>query len=150
MKAQRLPSESSIQHATPVRLTTVQNLNFKSTDHEFANSGLKADFVARFEGYQPSFCAVFFPTHALCHSGLSTSLHPGSGPLNLKATTVLGCSSMTPRYILPLKSLLMLCSSASQVVNDDGLHGMVKASGSKILRSGQHVSFSVTLLTPIS
>jgi hypothetical protein len=46
--------------------------------------------------------------------------------------------------------LLVLCSSASQVVNNDGLHGMVKRSGSKILRAGQHVSFSVTLLTPIS
>ena len=44
----------------------------------------------------------------------------------------------------------MLCSSASQVVNNDGLHGMVKRSGSKILSAGQHVSFSVTLLTPIS
>ena len=53
MKVQRLPSESSIEHATPVRQTTVENLNFKSTDHEFANSGLKADYVARFEGYQP-------------------------------------------------------------------------------------------------
>ena len=65
MKAQRLPSESSIQHATPVRLTTVQNLNFKSTDHEFANSGLKADFVARFEGYQPHFAYFLLLSHAV-------------------------------------------------------------------------------------
>ncbi len=64
MKVQRLPSESSIQHATPVRQTTVRNLNFKSTDHAFANSGLKADLVARFEGTSPNLRSFFFPIHA--------------------------------------------------------------------------------------
>jgi hypothetical protein len=45
----------------------------------------------------------------------------------------------------------MLCSYASQVVDNDGLHGMVKRSGSKILLAGQQVSFfSSFLLMPIS
>jgi hypothetical protein len=110
MKVQRLPSESSIQHATPVRQTTVENLNFKSTDHAFANSGLKADFVARFQGYQPLFAQFFYLFTLLFHSGLSTSLHPGSGRLNLKATTVRGCSSITPMYIIPIAAgAVLIC-----------------------------------------
>lgn len=102
MKVQRLPSESSIQHATPVRQTRVKKLNFKSTDHAFANSGLKADFVARFEGF------INIPT-------------PGKWSFELESDD---------------GSRLLIDNA--KVVNNDGLHGMVTRSGSKILRAGQH------------
>jgi hypothetical protein len=51
MKLQHLPAESSFESAMPARLTTVPNLNFQSTDDAFANSGMKTDYAARFEGY---------------------------------------------------------------------------------------------------
>ena len=55
-KFQRLPAESWFEGATLARLTTVPNLNFPSTDDAFANSGLKSDYAARFEGYSASIC----------------------------------------------------------------------------------------------
>jgi hypothetical protein len=55
-KFQRLPAESWFESATLARLTTVPNLNFPSTDDAFANSGLKSDYAARFEGYPASIC----------------------------------------------------------------------------------------------
>jgi hypothetical protein len=55
MKLQKLPAENVFQSAKPARLTTVPNLNFQSTDNPFANSGLKTNYAARFEGYQPRF-----------------------------------------------------------------------------------------------
>ena len=51
MKLQKLPSVDVFGSARPVRLSTVPNLNFKSTDGPFANSGMTTDYVARFEGY---------------------------------------------------------------------------------------------------
>jgi hypothetical protein len=51
MKTHQLPNNALFESARPVRLTTVSNLNFKSTDEPFANSGLKSDYAARFEGY---------------------------------------------------------------------------------------------------
>jgi len=102
MKVQRLPSESSIRHATPVRQTTVQNLNFQGTHHAFANSGFKADFVARFEGFINI---------------------PRSGKWSFELESDDG-------------SRLLIDNA--KVVNNDGLHGMVKRSGSKSLSAGQH------------
>ena len=49
----QLPSNSQYIRAKPVRKTTVPSLNFASSENEFANSGLKTNFAARFEGYQP-------------------------------------------------------------------------------------------------
>jgi hypothetical protein len=53
----QLPSNSQYIRAKPVRKTTVPSLNFASSEKEFANSGLKTNFAARFQGYQPH--AVF-------------------------------------------------------------------------------------------
>jgi hypothetical protein len=51
-----LPTEAQFRSKQPVRMTTVPNLNFKSQANgaAFANSGLKANFAARFQGYQPA------------------------------------------------------------------------------------------------
>ncbi len=59
----QLPSNSQYIRAKPVRKTTVPSLNFASSNDEFANSGLKTNFAARFEGYQPpcSFCLRLKP-----------------------------------------------------------------------------------------
>ena len=65
MKFQRLPAESWFASATPARLTTVPNLNYPSTDDAFANSGLKTDYAARFEGYQPHFAYFLLLSHAV-------------------------------------------------------------------------------------
>jgi hypothetical protein len=65
VKFQRLPAESWFESATPARLTTVPNLNFPSTGDAFANSGLKSDYAARFEGYQPQFAYFLILAYAL-------------------------------------------------------------------------------------
>ena len=60
----QLPSNSQYMRAKPVRKTTVPSLNFVGSEKEaFANSGLKTNFAARFEGYQPpcSFCLRLKP-----------------------------------------------------------------------------------------
>ena len=73
MKLQRLPAESSFESAMPARLTTVPNLNYQSTDDAFANSGLKTDYAARFEGYLPQFAYFLF----LSYSGeIQVHQHP--------------------------------------------------------------------------
>jgi hypothetical protein len=94
-----LPTEAEFRSKKPVKMTTVPNLNFQGQDKEvtFANSGLRTDFAARFEGYQPpSFCFVllrlFFPRD------FSTSPKLGSGLLFLKATMVQIWLSTTSRY----------------------------------------------------
>ncbi len=65
VKFQHLPVESWFESATLARLTTVPNLNFPSTDDAFANSGLKSDYAARFEGYQPQIAYFLLPGYAL-------------------------------------------------------------------------------------
>lgn len=63
MKRRELPSVDVIENAKPVRMTTVPNLNFPSTDEPFANSGLKTDYLARFEGYERVRCS-----HSAAHT----------------------------------------------------------------------------------
>ncbi len=55
MKLQKLPSSSALDAARLLRSTIVPNLNYRSTDDAFANSGLKFNYAARFEGYEPMF-----------------------------------------------------------------------------------------------
>jgi hypothetical protein len=97
MKLQKLPSVDVFESARPVRLSTVPNLNFKSTDGPFANSGLKTDYVARFEGYGPA-CFSHTASQALL-SGSSTSPIQAGGPLNSKATTAQDCSLTMSRRV---------------------------------------------------
>ena len=47
----KLPSDAAFHGATPVLVNTVPNLDYASTEKEFATSGMKADFAAQFEGY---------------------------------------------------------------------------------------------------
>jgi len=47
----KLPSDAAFHGATPVLVNTVPNLDYASTEKEFATSGMKADFAAQFEGF---------------------------------------------------------------------------------------------------
>ncbi len=64
MKLQKLPSSSALDAARLLRSTIVPNLNYKSTDDAFANSGLKVNYAARFEGYMLMLCSCSAAEHS--------------------------------------------------------------------------------------
>lgn len=97
-----LPSNSQYIRAKPVRKTTVPSLNFASSEKEFANSGLKTNFAARFEGFLDI---------------------PEAG----KWSFVLSSDDGSSLHLDGVK-----------VVDNDGLHGMNRVSGSQSLTAGQH------------
>ena len=57
---QKLPTKAQFLSKKPVRVTTVPNLDYGSDGKVsvFANSGLKTDFAARFEGYERPFISL--------------------------------------------------------------------------------------------
>ena len=56
----KLPTKAQFLSKKPVRVTTVPNLDYGSRGEVsvFANSGLKTDFAARFEGYERPFISL--------------------------------------------------------------------------------------------
>ena len=47
----KLPADKEFHSATPELVNTVPNLDYPSSEEAFANSGLKNNFAAQFEGY---------------------------------------------------------------------------------------------------